>query len=72
MLLVNNVKRVFIFEEDGKRVELPDPSAELTPKQVLDHYCAHYPELTTGTVAGPTIKDGVAQYEFASHLGNKG
>lgn len=72
MLLVNALARVFAFQEGGQTIELADPSPDLTPKQVLDHYCAHYPALTTGTVSGPEVKDGKAVYTFQAHLGQKG
>lgn len=31
-------------------VDLPDPDADLTPEQVLEHYATQYPQLRRGKV----------------------
>lgn len=38
-------------------VRLPDPSAQMTPKQVRDLYAANYPHLAHASVAGPEVAD---------------
>ena len=67
-LNVTNIKRQFKHKEN----DLPDPATEMAPHEVLAFYANTYPELTTATVHGPEVKDGVAIYEFKTNFGPKG
>jgi len=65
---VTNIKRVFLHKGEP----LTDPAPEMSPHDVLQFYSNTYPELTTATVTGPEIKDGVAEYKFSTSVGMKG
>ncbi|MCX4335409.1 MAG: PRTRC system protein C, partial [Bacteroidales bacterium] len=43
-----------------------------SPEMVMGFYSNTYPELTTATVHGPTMKDDAAVYEFKTTIGTKG
>ena len=53
-------------------ITLPDPKPNDSPESVMSFYSNIYPELTTATVHGPTIKDDKAVYEFKTTIGTKG
>ena len=67
-LNVTNIKRVFRHKDE----KFADPAAEISPHDVLQFYSNTYPELTTASVTGPEIKDGVAEYKFTTSVGTKG
>ncbi|MES2331217.1 MAG: PRTRC system protein C [Bacteroidota bacterium] len=72
MLISNNLPRVFIFDQQGSKLELSDPSATLQPEAVLNIYAQTYPELTTAKIEGPEIKNDRVVYVFQAMLGTKG
>lgn len=45
-MTVVQMTRVFRFGA----TDLPDPDADLTPEQVMDHYAAQYPSLRQGKI----------------------
>lgn len=49
-----------------------DPGATFSPDDVRDLYSAQYPELTTASVDGPEVTDGVLRYKFVRAAGAKG
>lgn len=67
-LNVTEMPRVFKFGE----MELDDLGPAFTPEQVKDHYATHYPELTSGSVSGPTIENGKMIYSLSGKVGTKG
>lgn len=67
-LHIDSMKRVFKY----KKIILTDPNPKLTPEEVQNFYSSSYPELTTGKIEGPEIKDGEAVYTLSSRIGTKG
>lgn len=72
MLLTTNLERVFLLDEKGQKLALPDPSASFSPEAVLNFYANTYPILTTATIQGPVIENDRVQYTFVSQMGTKG
>lgn len=72
MLLTTNLERVFLLEEKGQKLTLPDPANHLSPEAVLNFYANTYPILTTATIQGPQIENDRVQYTFISQMGTKG
>lgn len=74
MLIANELPRVFLFDEDGKKefIKLSDPDPKLSPLAVLNFYAQTYPLLVTATVGSPEFRDDELQYEFVSTIGTKG
>lgn len=71
-LIVTGMKRTFTFRKGSETVRLADPNPADTPDAVMSYYSNIYPELTTATVHGPTIRDDEAVYEFKTTIGTKG
>lgn len=67
-LHIENLKRNFLY----KNQNLPDPNPNLTPDEVLSLYAAQYPELTTGSIQGPFMKENEVDYQFITNIGTKG
>lgn len=72
MLLATQLQRVFLMEEKGQQVQLPDPEIGFSPERVLNFYANTYPVLTTATIQGPVILNDTVQYKFISQMGTKG
>ena len=53
-------------------LRLADPDGRLTPEQVRDFYCSSYPEITSASIEGPEVADGVLKFKFIRVLGTKG
>ncbi|SHK93541.1 PRTRC system protein C [Chitinophaga jiangningensis] len=71
-LEITNLKRAFKFKKDGEMVNLPDPNVDFTAAEVLQFYSMQHPVLTTATIAGPSIEEDKAVYEFKTTVGTKG
>lgn len=71
-LIVTGMKRSFIFKKGSGTVKLADPNPAESPDAVMNFYSNMYPELTTATVHGPSVKDDEAVYEFKTTIGTKG
>jgi len=67
-LQVTTLPRKFKFGE----LELPDPNTDMTPDEVRTFYANTYPELTTGGVQGPEMKDDHVLYTLSGKVGVKG
>ncbi|QJD96026.1 PRTRC system protein C [Mucilaginibacter robiniae] len=72
MLDVRKLPRVFIHTENGQKIRLDDPSEELSPEAVCNHFSSLYAILTTAKIVGPEIRDDVQEFEFVSTIGTKG
>ena len=72
MILGKTLPRVFLFEENGQKITLSDPSTDFSKESVLNFYAMTYPILTTALIEGPEIKDDSVQYKFVSTIGTKG
>lgn len=71
-LMKSELKRKFQLNKNGKTVVLSDPSADMTPDQVMSFYTNTYPELVNATVSGPSYQQDFAVYEFRTTVGTKG
>lgn len=67
-LLIIGIKRIF---KHGN-IELADPNENSTPEEVMNYYSNLYPELTTSTITGPTMKEDVQVFVFKTVVGTKG
>ncbi len=65
---VDTITRVFRY--NGR--DLPDPNPTLSPAQVRDYFSNQMGELTTATIAGPTVEGSTYVYTFAKAVGTKG
>lgn len=71
-LEIKGMTRSFFFKKNNEEITLSDPLPEETPEMVMAFYSNLYPELTTATVYGPTIKNDEAVFEYKTTLGTKG
>ena len=53
-------------------LELADLDARMTPEQIRDAYSNLYPEITTASIEGPEVVDGVLHFKLTRALGTKG
>lgn len=68
-MLVENLKRVFIFKD----IKLEDINPKLSESSILNHYSGIYPELTNATIESKGIQNqNEIAYEFISIIGTKG
>jgi len=65
-----NLRRVFVYNK--QELEDPNPSANLSPEDVVAFYSRIYPELATASIEQTEIKDGVIRYEMRRAVGTKG
>ena len=72
MIVVKQIPRRFLFEEDKQEIILEDPSVKFQPEAVLNFYSNTYPVLTTAKIEGPEIVNDYIQYRFISTIGTKG
>lgn len=72
MLISNTLPRVFLYDHQGAKLVLSDPSATMQPEAVLNMYAQTYPELTTAKIEGPEIKNDRIEFTFQAMLGTKG
>ena len=72
MLLTTQLERVFILNNNGQDVKLPDPEPKWSVEAVMNFYANTYPILTTAKVSAPQIKEDTVQYKFESVMGTKG
>jgi PRTRC genetic system protein C len=52
--------------------EFPDPGAEHTPQQVLDHLKAYFPELGNGRIDEKQLDNGMLEITFSKQVTTKG
>ncbi len=73
-LQIKNAKRIFLLirDKESDNVTLPDPNPNMGPEDVQRFYSSEYPELTSSTVTGPSMKEGDAVYSFQTIIGDKG
>lgn len=71
---VKTANRIFILirEKESDNVTLPDPNPNMEPSDVQRFFSSEYPELTSSTIIGPSMKDGAAVYSFQTIIGDKG
>lgn len=72
MLISNTLPRVFLYDQQGSKLVLSDPSITMQPEAVLNMYAQTYPELTTAKIEGPEIKNDRVEFTFQAMLGTKG
>ena len=71
-LTVSGMKRSFTFKKGSETIKLTDPNPAEAPEEVMNYYSNLYPELTTATVHGLTIRTDEAVYEFKPTSATKG
>ena len=73
-LQIKNAKRIFtiIRDKESNNITLADPNPNMEPTAVMRFYSSEYPELTSSTVIGPSMKEGDAVYSFQTIIGDKG
>ena len=71
-LEIKGMTRSFTFKKGSGTITLDDPDPYESPEMVMGYYSNLYPELTTATVHGPSIRDDKAVYEFKTTIGTKG
>mgnify|MGYP004508244253 FL=1 len=52
---------MFTFKKGTATITLDDPNPSDSPEMVMGFYSNTYPELTTATIHGPTMKDDAAR-----------
>ena len=65
---ITNTRRIFKY--GGK--EFPDPGAEYTSQQVLDHIKNFFPELGNATIDETQLEDGTLEITFSKQVTTKG
>lgn len=73
-LIVSTPKREFIIKKKGKNsdIVLKDPHPDMTIQEVINHYKAQYPEISTAYVDGPKVEADKAVYKFNTVIGDHG
>jgi PRTRC genetic system protein C len=70
--------RKFVFDDDNKEIDLPDPNPSMTIREVQKFYAQQYPSIITGSIVGPEIKMDkeskvdIATYKITSNPGTHG
>jgi len=72
MLLATQLERVFLFQDKGQEIRLPDPEPKWSVQAVMNFYSNTYPILATAKVSAPVIREDTVQYRFESVMGTKG
>lgn len=67
-LNTQDLKRIFKHGD----IDLADPNPQFTLEECIAWHSVKNPELTTATIAGPTIDGDKAIYEFKTTVGTKG
>lgn len=71
-IVIQDMKRQFRFEKNGKTVVLDDVDPNMDAEDVMNFYANTYPELTTSRVGGFEIESDMVVYTFKTTLGTKG
>ena len=71
-MLITELPRVFIFNNEGSEVVLDDLQESMSPESVLNFYSGTYPILTTAKIEGPEIANDRIEYHFTTTIGTKG
>lgn len=73
-LQVSTPKRVFIVKKKNKKddIILKDPHPDMTTQEVINHYKAQYPEISTAVLEGPKVEENQATYTFKTNIGTHG
>lgn len=64
----NPIRRVFRYGDK----QFPDPGAEYTPEQVLNHLKGFFPELGHAKTEEKTLADGTLEITFSKQVTRKG
>lgn len=72
-ITITPLPRKFLLQFPAKEFLMDDPNPNLTPQEIKTHFTAVYPELASGEVIGPEIKDDAAVYTISGKtIGTKG
>ncbi len=61
-------RRIFRYADK----QFPDPGAEYTPQQILDHLKQFFPELGHARIEEKTLADGTLEITFSKQVTRKG
>ena len=67
-IVTKQLERTFKFGQ----ITLVDIDPTRSPEAIMEVYSNEHPSLSNGSVKGPTVKNGKAEYEFKVNLGTKG
>lgn len=72
-LEISGLPRKFKIAQHGSDgLILDDPNENMDPEAVRDLFALTYPDLTSGSVKGPEIKNGYILYTLTNSVGVKG
>lgn len=72
-MVVENLKRKFIFKSKGEEIVLPDVDSNLTVDQIRKFYSNSYPELLNTSNPAGNFEEGEMIYRFSDAvIGDKG
>lgn len=71
-LEISGLPRKFKIDQRGDGIVLDDPNESMPPEQVRDLLALTYPDITSGAVRGPEIKEGYVLYTITNSVGVKG
>ncbi|MHB8149803.1 MAG: PRTRC system protein C [Desulfobulbia bacterium] len=71
-LEISGLPRKFKIDQRGDGIVLDDPNESMAPEQVRDLLALTYPDITSGAVRGPEIKEGYVLYTITNSVGVKG
>lgn len=66
------VKRVFTFEKNKKKIDLPDFNPALPPESIIKFYAGTYPELTNAKIQAPDHKGNDLHFNIGTEVGTLG
>ena len=73
MATVQEITRKFSLKVNGNNIDLEDPNPEMSPEEIKDLLCNHYPQLLNSKIENKGISDdGVELFEFLTIAGVKG
>ena len=72
MIETKALERKFVIKVKGKDITIDDPNPKFTLKEVQKHLSAIYPQITSGSIGTPKIKDDIQIFNISQFAGTKG
>lgn len=69
---VQEIERVFVFENKGKKIELKDPNKNMSAQKVIDFYSDRFPVFVTAEVTQTGIVGNKLIFDIKTKPGTKG
>lgn len=67
-----SIVRKFVYEKNGKEIDLPDFNPNATPEEVVKFYAGQYPELTNAKIEAPEFEGNNVTFNVNTTVGTKG